>query len=149
MNMKRIIALLLMLAFLLCGCGKNGKNGAGEEEINESNTLYLTGYNFSSANPLDVKNNVNKDIFGICYQSLYKTSENGESIPCLALNCEESENGMRMSVTLRNDVTFHNGKPFSATDVVYTVNYIKNLWILCSIEMYGLTVCTNTLLPNA
>jgi len=124
--MKRLAALLLIAAMLLCGCSGGGEKVGEEEEISERNTLYLTGYNFSSENPLDVKNTVNRDIFSLCYQGLYKTNEKGESVPVLAVSDEESSDGLTHRITLRNDMSFHNGNPFSATDVVYTINYIKN-----------------------
>ncbi len=121
--MKKLISVLLILV-LLCGCADNGAEGEKKVSIREGKTLYLTGYNFDSSNPLDTKNTVNRDVFSLVYDSLYKTSDNGSPYPVLAERAVCSADNLSWEITLKNNISFHNGEPFSSKDVVATINYL-------------------------
>lgn len=121
--MKKAIAVILAV-FLLCSCGGNKNADTGETEAAKGNILYITGYNFESANPLDVKNNLNRNIFSLIYGSLYKTDERGFPESVLAESAVCSSDNLSWEITLKNDVSFHNGEPLAAKDVVYTINYL-------------------------
>jgi peptide/nickel transport system substrate-binding protein len=47
-------------------------------------------------------------------------------IPCLAHSMEPNADGSQFRILLRPGVTFHNGKPFTADDVLYTWRRILN-----------------------
>ncbi len=50
-----------------------------------------------------------------------------EIIPMLATGWTWSDDGMTMTMTLRDDVTFHDGEPFNAEAVAYNINRSKTL----------------------
>ncbi len=54
------------------------------------------------------------------YDGLVRFDEEMNPIPDLAESWEISEDGTVYTFTLRNDVTFHDGTPMTADDVVYT-----------------------------
>lgn len=54
------------------------------------------------------------------YDSLVFVDENGELQPALAESWQVSDDGLSYTFTLRQGVTFHNGEPFTAADVVTT-----------------------------
>lgn len=53
------------------------------------------------------------------YESLLTTDQNMQLMPCLATSWEQVDD-THYRFTLRDDVTFHNGAPFTAADVLYT-----------------------------
>lgn len=50
-----------------------------------------------------------------------------EIIPMLATGWTWSDDGMTLTMTLRDDVTFHDGEPFNAEAVAYNINRSKTL----------------------
>lgn len=64
----------------------------------------------------------NKIVTGQMFDSLLTYDENGEFAPCLAESWEESEDGKYITYKLRQDVKFHDGSPFNADCVVYSVD---------------------------
>lgn len=57
------------------------------------------------------------------YETLVKASPEGEISPGLA-TLEVSEDGLTYTLTLQEGVTFHDGDPLTASDVVWTLNAI-------------------------
>lgn len=51
---------------------------------------------------------------------LFPRAPSGEIVPGLASDWSYSEDGLRLDVTLRDDVVFHSGDPFTAADVVFS-----------------------------
>lgn len=59
------------------------------------------------------------------YDTLYQTDLNGVAQPWLARELSVSEDGLTVTIDLRDDVSWHDGEPFSAGDVKFTVDYFK------------------------
>jgi peptide/nickel transport system substrate-binding protein len=59
------------------------------------------------------------------YDTLYQIDMNGVPQPWLATAADVSEDGLSVALTLRDDVTWHDGEPFTAADVKFTVDYFK------------------------
>ena len=59
------------------------------------------------------------------YDSLYQFDADGVPQPWLVNSVEKSEDGLTVSLTLRDDVFWHDGEQLTASDVVFTVNYFK------------------------
>ncbi|TQD27642.1 ABC transporter substrate-binding protein [Methanolobus vulcani] len=60
-----------------------------------------------------------------CFDTLIWPDENGEFIGLLADSWESSADGIEWTFYLRENVTWHDGEPFTANDVVFTINYMK------------------------
>lgn len=60
------------------------------------------------------------------FSSLVRTTADMALEPDLALAWESNEAGDQWTFTLRDDVTFHDGKAFSANDVLATIDYHLN-----------------------
>lgn len=73
---------------------------------------------------------------------IYLDPESGEYVPHLAESWEVVDD-TTIDFTLREDVVFHNGQPFTADDVVYTVEYVttntlpRDIFFLESAEKLG------------
>ncbi len=59
------------------------------------------------------------------YDTLYQLDSNGVPQPWLGEITAISADGLSVTVTLRAGVTWHDGEPFTAEDVVFTVDYFK------------------------
>ncbi|RWA79243.1 ABC transporter substrate-binding protein [Mesorhizobium sp.] len=85
------------------------------------NLALLGGSSSDSLDPAKFNDIVVRVIgYAVCNQLVELTSDN-KLIPELAVSWETADN-VKWTIKLRNDVTFHNGKPFDATDVLYSLN---------------------------
>lgn len=57
------------------------------------------------------------------YDGLLTLDENNEPQPLLATDVELSDDGLTYTLPLRDDVTWHDGEPFTADDVVFSFEY--------------------------
>lgn len=66
------------------------------------------------------------DIASIVYSGLFSYDAQGQLRPNLADHYEVSEDGMTYTVTLRDDVKWHDGQALTADDVAFTFNIVKD-----------------------
>lgn len=59
------------------------------------------------------------------YEALVKKDNAGNIMPSLATDWKVADDGMSIHFTLRQGVTFQNGDPFTAEDVVYSFKVLK------------------------
>ena len=64
------------------------------------------------------------DVVQQMFETLTYIAPNGTVLPGLATNWSTSDNGVTWTYTLRQGVTFHDGTPFNATAVVFSINEI-------------------------
>lgn len=90
-------------------------------------------------------NPVDQDLSVLVFDGLTRLDETGQVAPALALDWEVSEDGTVYDFRLRPDVTWHDGAPFTAGDVAFTVqalqdpNYqgspsLHELWLAVTVE---------------
>jgi peptide/nickel transport system substrate-binding protein len=77
-------------------------------------------------NPLLAISHADKDLTSIVYAGLMTRDATGELTPELAESYSISEDGLVYTFTLREGLTFHDGTPLTAEDVVYTVSEAGN-----------------------
>jgi peptide/nickel transport system substrate-binding protein len=77
-------------------------------------------------NPLAVIQGIQTYIQKWTFSKLITLDRNAELIPDLAESYTVSDDGTVFTFTLRQDVTWHDGEPFTAEDVVFTFNYLLN-----------------------
>jgi ABC-type transport system substrate-binding protein len=73
----------------------------------------------ASLNPVD------QDISSLIYEGLIGVNEYGEPIPRLATSWRVSADRLEYVVTLRQDVLWQDGVPFTAADVDYTMSLLR------------------------
>ncbi len=112
------ISLVLMLASLatvFCGCGN--KKQADESTI----TIGIAQDIEDSLDPhLMVAAGTREVLFNI-YEGLVKPNSDGDLIPAIASEVASDEDGTVYTFTLREGVTFHNGKEVTVEDVVASI----------------------------
>jgi len=77
-------------------------------------------------NPALAFTRADQDITALIYSGLLKIGEDGVLKNDLAENISISEDGRTYIVTLRKDVTFHDGTPLTARDVAFTIHLIQD-----------------------
>ncbi len=76
-------------------------------------------------NPVLALSDADRDVTALAYSGLLRATPDGSYIPDLAQEYSVSEDGRVYTFTLRPGATFHNGKPVTADDVVFTVQKIQ------------------------
>lgn len=78
---------------------------------------------FASVNPVD------QDITALVYSGLMKYGADQKLYPDLATSYTVSEDNKTYTFTLRDDVVWHDGTPFTARDVVFTFDLIQDIQV--------------------
>ncbi len=76
---------------------------------------------FSSVNEVD------QDISRLVYSGLMRYDEQQRLVPDLAVSYQVSEDKKTYTFPLRTDVVWHDGEPFSAKDVAFTIEKIQDV----------------------
>lgn len=71
-------------------------------------------------------NPVDQDLAALIFSGLTTTDAQGVIIPDLAERWEISADGLRYTFHLRKDVRWHDGAPFTSTDVKFTIQAIQD-----------------------
>lgn len=85
-----------------------------------------------SLNPWLTGLTVGLEVENLIYDSLTRVNPEGAHVPMLAAEVPSTENGgisedlLTYTYTLRDDVTWHDGTPFTSADVVFTYEAISN-----------------------
>ncbi len=78
-------------------------------------------------NPLlSFGNELDRDLTGLIFQGLVTLNERGEPAPSLAERWEISPDQLEYTFHLRPGVRWHDGAPFTAADVVFTVGVLQS-----------------------
>lgn len=75
---------------------------------------------------LSEANDVDREVTSLIYSGLMKHTGEGKLEADLAERYEISEDGLIYTFWLKNNIRWHDGKLFSADDVVFTVNSVQN-----------------------
>lgn len=118
--MNRTLALLLMMVFTLSACMfKPAKDPHA--------LIYRIGGEPDTLNPLTGTDSFESFINSFLYDSLIERDpDTFEFKPKMAYRWEVSSNGLKYTFYLRKDISWHDGKPLSADDVIYTFKTLMN-----------------------
>lgn len=72
-------------------------------------------------NPVLALSDADRDLTSLVYSGLLRATPEGGYVPDLASGYTVSEDGKTYTFTMREHLTFHDGTPVTADDVVYTV----------------------------
>lgn len=122
----RLAAPLAVTALLLAGCSASSDEpDPGTDEPAEALTLRLNWGGFPVSWAVGSAA-MQPGQFRIPYETLLTRTSEGEILPNLATEWEFGEGAMSLTLTLRDDVVFHDGEPFNAEAVKTNVEYIAN-----------------------
>lgn len=77
-------------------------------------------------NPLFLQSDTDRDLAQLIYSGLLKNDGKGNFIPDLAESWSVSDDGLTYRVNLRKNVKWHDGRDFSADDVLFTIQTAQN-----------------------
>ena len=140
---------VLCIVFFISGCSKGNENiQQEEEEVPELKTpvaggeIFLPVIQFATFNPIVNDNQSVYYLHQLIYEGLLKLDEHYELQPALAKSWSVSSDGSEWKFVLRDEVSWHDGKPFTAEDVKFTIDAIrisnetKNISIYSSFAQY-------------
>lgn len=124
---KKLVSILLVSAMVLsltaCGGSDSGSGGDGSyrDELNIAVDVDAETYN-----PILSNNTTGNRVGQLIFNGLVRLDEEVVPQPALAESWEISEDGLTYTFHLREGVTFHDGSEFTAADVKYTYDEIRN-----------------------
>jgi len=83
--------------------------------------------NFTNANPIYASGAADTSISHLIFSGLFKYDTNNKLTGDLATGYSINDAQTRYTINLRKNVTWQNGRPFTADDVVFTYQMIQNI----------------------
>ncbi len=116
--------LLVIFGMLLSACGGSGNS------TNTSNKHILKvaaqSYDFAQAGFNPYNGHPNAGILGLVYETLYFVNVNGGAFtPMLASSYQWNSDNTQVTFTIRPNVKWNDGQAFTADDVAFTFNLMK------------------------
>jgi len=71
-------------------------------------------------------NDVDRDLVNLIYSGLFRYDNSGEIIPDLVAEYSIENDGKLYNLTLKENAVFHDGKPLTADDVIFTIKTIQS-----------------------
>lgn len=118
------------LALASCGQASNLDNGTDEDGSSLPIATTFTGNGEFTRNFNPHSPSVISLVQGVLYESLFYIDPlqaiDQEFVPLLGESYEWNEDGTQLTVTIREGVTWHDGEAFTADDVAFTFNKVKD-----------------------
>lgn len=81
---------------------------------------------FTTANPMYATTAVDSSVSRLVFSSLLKYNSQNQLVGDLASKIEADDRGLVYKVTLKDDIFWHDGKPVTPEDVIFTYQSIQN-----------------------
>ncbi len=120
-----VFTLLVIFTFILSACG------GGSTQNNQANSKHILkiatqSYDFAQAGFNPYNGHPNAGIQGLVYETLYFVNVNdGSFTPMLATSYQWNSDNTQVKFTIRQNVKWNDGQPFTADDVAFTFNAMK------------------------
>ncbi|GCF06482.1 ABC transporter substrate-binding protein [Dictyobacter arantiisoli] len=122
-----LVSFLVIMAFVVAACGNGGSGSQGKtDKKHVLNIGSHVGGDFTSALSPYNPTQVNEGIQGMVYETLLFFNRNdGKITPLLAADYKWSSDEKQLTFTTRQGVKWSDGQPFTAHDVAFTFNMLK------------------------
>lgn len=128
---KRIFMILTAAMLLFGGCGSldgssdlEATTGEENEQAAMQQTMVLSMRVPETLNPLLNRDASVDQVLKLVFMPLIALGENGKAEPSVAQSWIMSDDGMTLSIILRDDLYWHNGAKVTADDVVFSFRTI-------------------------
>ncbi|SDI43138.1 ABC transporter substrate-binding protein [Nonomuraea jiangxiensis] len=119
----------LLLALAACGGGAGGGGGTGTPQAQSLSVGFVAepaNLDFTSTEGAAIPQALLVNV----YEGMVKLDQDGKIVPLLAEKWDVSADRKTYTFTLRKDVKFSSGAPFTADDVVFSLDRVKTDWKL-------------------
>jgi peptide/nickel transport system substrate-binding protein len=118
-----IFSLLVIFTMMLSACGGGSTSNSNGKHILK---IAAQSYDFAEAGFNPYNGHPNAGVLGLVYETLYFVNVNdGSFTPMLATNYAWNSDDTQVTFTIRQGVKWNDGKPFTANDVAFTFNLMK------------------------
>jgi len=134
-----LISLFIVSALVLSSCGGTEKTPQpvdlpAEEQVTEEETMEETSHPvfrvafqpIVQTDPALISSDSEVFIANAVYDYLIDVDEKSNPVPRLAIDWSISDDGLVYTFNLADGVTFHDGTSFSAADVIWTFDRLRN-----------------------
>ncbi len=124
-SMAMVFSLVVIFTMILSACGSSGQNN------NAGSTKHILkiaaqSYDFAQAGFNPYNGHPNAGVLGLVYETLYFVNVNGGAFtPMLATSYAWNSDNTQLTFTIRQGVKWNDGQPFTAKDVAFTFNMMK------------------------
>lgn len=130
-NVRRFVLTWLTLIVFLVGASVfqlRALSGHYLKSAPDEGGVYTEGVigSFTNANPLYAIGGVNGEVSRLLFSSLLEYDKNGSLVGDLATDWRVDETGKIYTVTIREDVLWHDQTPLTVDDVVFTYQTLQN-----------------------
>lgn len=77
-------------------------------------------------NPVLAFSDADQDLVSLIYSGLMRKNTDGTLIPDLAEKYEASKDNLTYTFTLKDNIYFHDEKPVTSNDIIFTINKVKD-----------------------
>lgn len=149
--MSLVGAVLIILVLAAAGCAPGGQTptptgGAGQPAAEETaqepvqgeqGTLKVSAFPIKQTDPAAISSDSEVLIANHVYDYLVDVSAENEIVPRLAREWSRDEEGLVYTFQLAEGVTFHDGSEFTAEDVVWTYQRLRDTEGLPTADLYA------------
>lgn len=127
MNKRKIgalsLAVVMGLSVFATACGSKSSGEAKKKQI----TVAMTSTFAGTFNPVLYEDQYDAYVLNFTFDSLWAQDEKVETtIPVLAESWKETPNKDKATIKLKKDLKWHDGKPLTVDDVIFTWEFIAN-----------------------
>src|SRR4051794_17947979 len=117
--MKKMNFFFIFIAILLVisGCANKGNNVS---QSKENRLVYASESEFEGLNPILEETNLD----ALLFRGLMRFNENNEPVTDIADSYNVSTDKLTYTFVLKDGITFHDGEPLTADDIVFTIESI-------------------------
>lgn len=108
------------LALTACAAGTGTDSDTGSDSAATGSLTYVIGGDPSSLNPINVSDRWGLTTTNIVYSPLARIEGDGTVVNELAETIEPADDGLSVTVTLKEGLLWSDGEPLTADDVVFT-----------------------------
>lgn len=117
-----VLALTASAALALTGCSASGETSGEKPTTLNLAVMQQPG----SLDPTELSEGSDGYLWSSIYDTLLVVSPEGEVVPNAAKSFEYSEDGLTLTLTLRDDLLFSDGEAPTSSDVKYGMDRIRN-----------------------
>lgn len=133
-----VILILLLISIFLVACGSNQEpqdtgeeitdGGDTGEELSEDSSTFIYAIDGEpvSLNPINTGDRWGLTVTNMIYSPLVRIESDGSYVNELAESVEQSEDGLTVTVTLKEDLKWSDGEVLTADDVIFTYQTMAN-----------------------